>query len=398
VSKRICIVRQSYFPEEAHVRKNVDALADAGFHVDVMCLRAPGEAARESYRGGTVCRLPLTHRRGGKTRYLLEYAAFFAMAALLLTMRSLRRRYDIVEVYNIPDALVFAALPAKLLGAKVVFYMFELMPEQAADEWRLPADHALVRRLRWLERRAVRFADRVIVVSPYDKEIVARRDAPQRELTVILNVPEERLFNARRSVQPVARNGVFRIITHGSLLRRYGIQTLVRALPRMMQEIPRVELCILGDGEYRGALEQLARELDVDACVRFPGWIAHEDVPAEIARADVGVVPASVPWLLPNKLFEYVAMGKPVVAAASPSLSAVFPNDALAYFWPDDERDLARRVIELYADQSKARLLASNALRAYEAYRWETIREVYVALHEELLTGTQRLRTGEEAA
>jgi glycosyltransferase involved in cell wall biosynthesis len=131
--------------------------------------------------------------------------------------------------------------------------------------------------------------------------------------------------------------------------------------------------------------------------VRFPGWIAHEDVPAELAHADIGVVPASVPWLLPNKLFEYVAMGKPVVAAASPSLSAVFSNGCIAYFWPDDERDLARRIIELYEDQSRAQRLASNALRAFDAYRWERVRETYVGLHQELLTGNPP-RPSEEAA
>jgi glycosyltransferase involved in cell wall biosynthesis len=392
------MLRQSYFPEEAHVRKNVDALTDAGFAVDVVCLRAPGEAARERYRDGIVHRLPLTHKRGGTLRYLFEYAAFLLMAAVLLTARSVRRRYDIIEVYNIPDALVLAALPARLLGSKIVFYMFELMPEQAADEWELPQDHALVRRLRWLERVAVRVADRVITVSPYDKDIVQRRDAPRSAPAVIPNVPEERLFNARRSVQPVARNGVFRILTHGSILRRYGIQTLVRALPHLIERIPRVEVTVLGEGEYRSDLEALSRDLGVEDSVRFPGWIAHEDVPAEIARADVGVVPPSVPWLLPNKLFEYVAMGKPVVAAASPSLSAVFANDCIAYFWPDDERDLARRIIELYEDRSRAQRLATNALRVFDAYRWELVRETYVALHEELLTGKHPRHPSEEAA
>lgn len=397
MSGSVCVLRQSYFPEEAHVRKNVDALMDTGYAVDVVCLRQRGEAARGRYRDGTVHRLPLTHRRSGTLRYVFEYAAFCLMAALLLTARSLRRRYDIIEVYNIPDALVLAALPAKLLGSRIVFYMFELMPEQAADERGLPADHALVRRLRWLERVAVRAADRVVTVSPYDRDIVERRDAPRSTPAVIPNVPEDRLFNARRSVQAVQRNGAFRILTHGSILRRYGIQALVRALPLMLERIPRVEVTVLGEGEYRRDLEGLARELGVSDCVCFPGWIAHEDVPAQIARADIGVVPAAVPWLLPNKLFEYVAMGKPVVAAASPSLSGVFPGDCIAYFWPDDERDLARRVIELYEDRSRAQRLASNALRTFEAYRWERVRDTYVALHDELLAAG-RARRGEEAA
>ncbi|MEX2159795.1 MAG: glycosyltransferase [Dehalococcoidia bacterium] len=398
MSKRVCIVRQSYFPEEAHVRKNVDALVDAGYTVDVICLRAPGEAASEPYRGGTVRRLPLTHRRGSKLRYAFEYGAFFSMAFAVLTARSLRQRYDIVEVYNIPDVLVFAALPARLAGSKVVLYMFELTPEQAADEWGLPEQHRLIAILRWLEARATGFADRTVVVSPYDGDIIEQRSRPRREPTVVLNVPEERLFNARRSVQAVARNGVFRVFTHGSILRRYGIETLLAALPHMLEEIPTVEVTVLGEGEYRDELTQLAMRLGVSDRVRFPGWVPIEHVPAEIARADVCVVPAAVPWLLPNKLFEYVAMGKPVVAAASPSLSGVFSSDAVSYYWPGDARDLARHVIELYTDQSKAQRLASNALRTFEAYRWEHARRIYVGLHDELLVRERSPRPTEEVA
>lgn len=385
MSKSVCIVRQSYFPAEAHVRKNVDALVDAGFRVDVVCLREEGARGREAYRGGTVYRLPLTHRRTGKTRYLFEYVAFFVMAFALLAYRSLRGRYDIVEVYNMPDFLVFSALPAKLRGSKVLLYMFELMPEHAGDQYALEDGHPLIRLLRWIERQSLRFADHVIVVSSYQKAVLLARTSPRAEPTVILNVPEEALFGPQHSSDGSASNEAFRVITHGSILRRYGIDTLIRATPHLLSEIPNLEVWILGEGEYRPVLQDLAKELGVHGHVRFIDWMPIEQVPGIIAQADLGVVPTSLPWLLTNKLFEYVAMDKAVVASASPSVSGIFPEEAIAYFWPNDERDLARRILELHADPTRAQRMARNARHLYEGYRWAAAKRTYVDLHEQML-------------
>lgn len=384
--KRICVVRQDRFPADTHVQKNVDALVDAGYQVDVVSLRERGEPAREPYRGGTITRLPLTHRRNSKARYLFEYAAFFLLSFALLAYRSLRRRYDTVEVYNMPDLLVFAALPAKLRGAKVVLYLFELMAEQAQDDFAWGDRHPLVRLLRWTERRAVRFADRVIAVSPYDQRLLLQRTAPRAEPVVVLNVPDEALFTPRPGAN--GHTGL-RILTHGSVLRRYGIQTLVRAMLYVLHEVPDAEAWVLGRGEYRPALERLAGELGVAEHVRFLDWVPLADVPELIAQADVGVVSTLLPRLLPNKLFEYAAMAKPVAVAAGPSIGAVFPKDAVAYFQPGDELDLARRILELHDDRARAQQIGDAARAVYERYRWSIVKQTYLALHHELLAGAQ---------
>lgn len=382
MAKRVCLVRQNYFPEEDHVRKNVDALTGAGFQVDVICLRAPGEAAREEYHRGTVSRLPLTHKRTSKFRYLFEYGGFFLMAFWLLSIRSIRHRYDIVELYNVPDLLVFAALPAKLMGSKIIFYMFEMTPEQTGNNYDLGEDSRLVRFLRWAEGRSVRFAHRVITVSPYQRDQIMERSRPLSEPAIVMNVPEESLFKPSRAAQEP--DSAFRVITHGSILKRYGIQTLIRAVPYLTDRIPELEVTILGDGEYRDELAQLSAELGVTDHVRFVDSIPHKFVPDMIARMDIGVVPMSIPWILPNKLFEYIAMRRPVVSSNSPSLTGLFDDSAIAYFTPDDEHDLARRVLELYDDPARAEQLAHNAHKVYQRYRWENARLEYIGVHEDL--------------
>ncbi len=386
MAKRVCIVRQNYFPAEDHVRKNVDALTDAGFQVDVICLRAPGETSREEYRGGTVSRLPIMHKRTSKLRYVFEYGAFLLIAFSLLAVRSIKRRYDIVELYNVPDLIVFAALPAKLFGSKIILFMFEMTPEQTGNNYGLDDDSRLMRFLRWAEGISVRFAHRVIFTSPYQRDLIVERSRLRSDPTVVMNVPEESIF--KPSSAAYEPDGVFRVITHGSILRRYGIQTLIRAVPHLTDRIPDLEVTILGDGEYRDELVQISAELGVTDHVRFLASVPHKLVPDMIARADIGVVPMLIMSILPNKLFEYVAMKCPVVSSLSPSLTGLFDDSAIAYFTPDDERDLARRILELYDDPARAERLAQNAHEVYDRYRWENARLDYIGVHEKLV-GTE---------
>lgn len=384
MSGRICILRHNFFPAEAHLRKNVEALQEAGFEVDVVCLREQGVPAESAFGRGVVTRLPITHRRAGKMRYVFEYAAFLVLASALMAWRSLRRPYDVVEVYNIPDVLAFAALPAKLRGSRLVLYLFELMPEQVRDEYGLTDHHPLVRFLRWTERRSVRLADRVVCVSPYDANLVSARSAPRREPLVILNVPDERLFTPIAPAAPTTGRPL-RLVTHGSILRRYGIETLIQAIPFIRKEVPQVEVWIIGEGEHRAQLQKMAATLRVGESVRFLPWHPIEDIPGLLSETDIGVVPAAVPWLLPNKLFEYVAMQKPVVACDSPSLRSVFPNGEVDYFRPGDPEDLAQRVIELSRNRRLRKQRVERASAVILPQRWEVSKQAYTAMHHELM-------------
>src|SRR5207249_1664702 len=127
--KRVCEISGSYFMRDPRVRREAQALADAGWQVDVICLRAPNEPARSEQprttKGGAIRihRVPLQHKRGSKLRYVLEYGTFFALASALLSLKHMRRRYDLVHIHNMPDALVFAAWLPKLTGTPIVLDM-----------------------------------------------------------------------------------------------------------------------------------------------------------------------------------------------------------------------------------------------------------------------------------
>jgi glycosyltransferase involved in cell wall biosynthesis len=141
---------------------------------------------------------------------------------------------------------------------------------------------------------------------------------------------------------------------------------------------------VLGEGEYRPELEARARALGVADRVMFEGWVAFDEVAIRIAAADLCVVPASAGWLLPNKLTEYIAMKKPVVAARTPTMTSMFDDSMVRYFTPADPTDLAAAIVEVYQQPEAAAGRVARAYQSFYARRWDVTRRLYLDLHEQL--------------
>ena len=258
--------------------------------------------------------------------------------------------------------------------------MFEATPEMYIDRFELKPGGFIERLLRFQERWSVKFAHRAIVEGPYEREMRGARGVNASKIEVVMNVPESHLF------QPNAANAseLYDIITHGSLLKRYGIQTLIEAVPLIRAEIPNLRVWVVGDGEYRAGLEAQAKAAGVDDVVQFTGWIKHEQVSGYIDRCAQGIVPMLYNQL-PNKLFEYVAMGKPSVVGDVPSIRRAFSDNEVLYYETGDAKQLAAGVLRIYRDPQAAAEMASRAQETFRKYTWDVMRGVYIGVHDDVL-------------
>lgn len=382
--KRVCIVRQTYYPKHRNLRRNAEALLTQGYEVDVICLRQKGEKARETMNGVNLYRLPLEHHRGSVPRYFFEYAAFFVMTFFTLGWFSLRKRYRVVEVDTMPDFLVFATLVPRLLGARIVLFLFENMPALFSSTFNVGRDHVGTRFLRFVEQASAWYADHVIVADgPLYKRVLQQNGTAGDKISVVLNVPDTAVFGSRQPT--LQRNGRhFQLIVLSNLLPRYGVHTVIRAIPFLIKEISQLKVNVVGAGEYLPQLTQLARDLGVLEYLNFTGWVAQEMVPQYVGAADVAIAPMLHDVGLPNKIFDYFASGKPCVVSALPSLVEAFDGNCVLFFKPDDEKELAERVLELYRRPEKRDSLGANGQAFYERVRWTVMRDEYFRVYHAL--------------
>ena len=178
-SRRIAMVVHAIFPGDSRVRRQSDALLDAGYEVDIICLRQADEAAEEQDGPLRIVRLPVNRRFIGFAGHIAEYVAFTAMVAWRLAREHRRRRYDLVQVATVPDFLSFAAIPQKLRRVPLLLDLHEDMPEFFRDRFSGP----LLRPLRPMVTAAAKgsaaVADQIITVhEPLRQLSLARGVAP----------------------------------------------------------------------------------------------------------------------------------------------------------------------------------------------------------------------------
>lgn len=386
------MVVHAYYPlGETRVEREALALIDHGYEVDVICLRDSGEVAQECVEGVTVYRLPVQRGKSrGQLRQLLEYLTFFLLASIKLLRLYPRRRYGTIQVHNLPDFLVFVGLLPKLLGARIILDLHDLMPEFFAARANKGMDSLAVRLVIWQEQLSCRFADHVITVTEVWRQTLIQRGVPPHKVSVVMNVADTRIFH------PVPTNGAqrkpddcFHLVYHGTLTHRYGVDLVIQALSKVRQEIPGIRLTLLGAGDAQDELQLLTNELGLQDHVAFSRQLLPAaQLPQLIRQAEVGVVPNRddlfTGTLLPTKLLEYVALDTPVIAARTSTIAAYFDDSMVKFFRPGDVDDLAQCILALHRDRSQLARLAQNAARFCEQYNWQRLGADYVATVERL--------------
>jgi glycosyltransferase involved in cell wall biosynthesis len=376
------MVAHSDFPHDVRLTREARAATAAGFDVTVVVLRRPGEPAHERVMGADVYRLPVAHRRGTSTlRLMSEYVKFGLLAALRVARLSVRR-FDIVQVHNPPDFLIAAAIVPKLLGARIVLDVHDLSSDMFAMRFPSRTARVAARLLDAVEQLACRLSDLVLTVhEPYRSELT-RRSVASEKTRVVLNTVDETLLP---TPIPSPQREPFRIVYHGTVTPHYGVRLLVEALPLLRSAVPSVRVEVYGEGDAVPELQSAAAALGVTDLVHLTGKsLPHRDVLSRVAGASVGVIP-NLPtplnrFALSTKLFEYVALGIPVVSADLPTLRAHFDEREVLYFRAGDAESLAAALVAVAEDYDAALERARSAKRRYDdSYRWELQAETYIS-------------------
>ena len=381
-----CMVVHAYYPAaETRVERQAKALIDHGIEVDLICLRRRNEPAIANVDGVQVYRLPVRRHKGkGMGIQLLEYLKFFFLAFIRLTALDRRRRYDIIQIHNLPDFLVFVALIPKWTGATVMLDMHDLMPEFYAERFERPMNSLPLRLVRLQERVSCRFADHLITVTELWRKALIDRGQPAGKISVVMNVADDRIFH-RNGVSDTQyhRHENLQIIYHGTLVYRYGLDIALKAFALARRKNPKIFLTIHGKGEYSQTLINLAMELGLQDHVRFNlQFITTSELANLIRQADMGIVPyrdgVFTGDILPTKMMEYAALGIPCIAARTRAIAAYFTEASVHFFTPGDVQDLARSISTFACDRQKLIDLTRNLGEFTHRYNWRDQQEIYL--------------------
>jgi len=379
---------QNVYDVDPRVRRKAEALVVAGYSVDVLALRSANGSKAYTMNGVNVHTLSLGKKRGSLARYALEYAVFFLWALVRLTLLMRKRRYVAIDVNTLPDFLVFAAVPARLMGAKLILDMHEITPEFYMSKYRIAAHSWVVRFLKYQEKLSFDCADHVITITEPIRDLLQSRGLDRAKSTIVMNSADETPFASvlsRSAANPDPSK--FVIMYHGTLTPVYGLDLAVEAFSLALKNMPEAELWILGSGGEECLLTELAKKRGVRSKVRLLGRVPFPDIPVWLCKCDAGILPMRrdvfLDFAFPNKLPEFIVMGKPVLISRLKTIAHYFSEQALAYFEPNDAADLARQMVHLCHDRDWRTRLAAKAKEEYIPLRWDIMKRRYTDLIEQ---------------
>lgn len=379
---RVCMVAYSFYESDNRVMRYAEALAARGDEVDVICLGTKEQPSTGVLHGVRVFRIQSRSRNEkSKFSYLGRILRFFAKSVATVTAKSLRKPYRVVHVHSVPDFLVFAALGARICGAKIILDVHDLLPEFYGAKFRVGSAALVSRLLRLEERASAAYADHVIAPNHLWREKLISRSVPASKCCVIMNYPDPAVFYRRGRTRECQK---FVMIYPGSLNWHQGVDIAVRAFAKISRKFPAAEFRIFGEGPTEDDLRRLVSELELEDRVVFRRPLPLWEIAAEIANSDLVVVPKRKDLFgdeaFSTKVFECMTMGVPVIVADTKVDRFYFNDQVVTFFEGGNVEDLAGCMARLIQDPEARLRQAERAKEFMRNFDWGTKQKDYLSL------------------
>jgi phosphatidyl-myo-inositol dimannoside synthase len=244
----------------------------------------------------------------------------------------------------------------------------------------LPRGFAARQTKAWMRRRALSGAKKIIAVSSYTRDRAVELGVPRQRVSVVPNGVV--LAEPRRA----AENGNGKVLmTVSRLVPRKGHDTVLRALPRVLEQLPDAVYRIVGTGPELQRLQELAKQLRISEQVEFFGQVSDGERQRLLSECNVFVLatretPTDFEGL-GIAVLEAMQQGKPVVVTRAGGVPEIVDDGSTGLIVEADEPEtLAEAMVELLRDPARASAMGRNAeVMVRERFGWDVIARQYLA-------------------
>ena len=329
-------------------------------HVYPVVHRAYDRARISLYRPSIV-RIPGLSRISGAVNSGLEVARLLKQG-----------RFDAVLLYGLPTVGVQTLIAAGAYGVPVAFRAIDVSHELVPPALSLPT--------RMLESIVFNHTDLNIALTPLVSNYIQDYGVPDSKMRLLPSGVDTEMFSPGESK---AKDGPV-VLFMGTIYRFSGLERVIRDWKQLLAVHPRAKLVIVGAGEDQARLEGLGAENVV-----FTGMQPYSSLPEFVRSSDVCINPFELNGItekiLPTKLFQYLACGKPVVATKLPGTMPFLRGEEDGVVYTETENTV-NALIRLLSDTDSRLKLGERGILAARRYDWTEIARQLVSWLEELAT------------
>jgi glycosyltransferase involved in cell wall biosynthesis len=385
---RILKVWDGEYPWDVRAEKVCRGLSDTGHTVHLVARNRDRRPLREPLEECTVHRLRPWRLLGATLDAASQFPAFFnpRWVHRIISVGK-REEVDLVLVRDLPLAPT-AIYAARRLGIPVVLDMAENYPAMIQDLWTTGSTRFGDRFVRnpkvvaAVERWTLKRVDHTFVVVEESRDRLIGLGVPADRITVVGNTPSLQRVPTGAPA-PEATAGPQRrleMVYLGLLETARGVGVAIDAVSICRKRGIDVAFSVIGDGRARLSFEARAAELGLaEDHVRFHGYLPYHDALELVSRADVGLIPhlANESWntTIPNKLFDYMAAGLPVLASdAYPTRRVIEETGCGIWFRSGEPEHLAEALETLWGDSDRCLRGSAGRDAIRHRYNWEADR------------------------
>jgi glycosyltransferase involved in cell wall biosynthesis len=374
-----------------HIDSLIQALRDLGAEVVLvappMAAAAPGQPCRHKRLVALRKRLPRVVHEIAELAYNLPEAWRLWRAV---------RQYRPAVIYERSNLFL---LSGSWVARRMKIPLISEVNAPYSRERLLHGGLALQRMGRWAERHAWRKADALVAVTGVLAETITESGVPPEKLHVMPNGIDSRVF-APEAIVASAKDRLglagYTVLGFTGYVRDWnGLDTVVDLLADARGG--RLFLLVVGDGPARSSLEARAQKLGVADRLRFTGIVPREHIAAHVSAFDIALLPAANPYASPLKLFEYMALGRAIVAPDQPNIREILRDGHDAcLFSSGDAASMRAAVLSLAGDENLRRALERGAIETLNRRKltWRQNAERLLELAGQLQPTVPRARLG----
>ncbi|APD06004.1 1,2-diacylglycerol 3-alpha-glucosyltransferase [Flavobacteriaceae bacterium UJ101] len=384
---KILMVLEREFPEDERVEKEALSLIKAGHEVHLACFTRQNRTSEEIFKGIHIHRKPISNFILKKASVAaLKIPLYFKFWKDFLFEINKKEKFEVLHIHDLPLARVGYEV-AKKIKAKWVLDLHENWAGllSVSEHTKTFLGRILSSNSEWeaYETRYCNVADQIIVVVEEAKDRLVKKGIFKYKIAVVSNtisipfeVKEKEIYNP------------FTFIYAGGITYHRGLQYVLEGLALVNQSFSDWQLVLVGAGRYVENLKKQAKELKIDNKVLFLGHQPYEKMMHFLAGADCCLIPhvksSHTDHTIPNKLFQYMYLKKPVLASNCDPIERIVKEcqSGLIYDF-DNPEQFSEKALEII--QNKENHFGENGhQKVIEKYNWSKEETILVQHYDNL--------------
>jgi glycosyltransferase involved in cell wall biosynthesis len=314
--------------------------------------------------------------------YFLSFPAFFSPLWNFYIFKVIKKfKIDLIIVRDLPLAAT-GIISSKLFDIPVIFDMAEDYVSLIKAIWarkKYSGINFLVRNpffAKLIEKATLKRFDHIFVVVEESKDLLKKKSIPSKRISIIMNTPSVSVFSKEfklnTNLDYLPKNRYTAIYTGGVQMGR-GIQNVFKSIPSIIKKIPNFLFLIVGDGYAKNYLKEMEAKLGISDYVYWTGNVPHNSMYKLISLSKIGIIPHLINehknTTIPNKLFDYMIFGLPVISSDAKPLSRIIQSNKCGLIYDDQKYTLSQAIIDLSISKKE---YGKNGRKAVLAkFNWE---------------------------